>query len=200
MNAASEKGQPWARRFFTIWTGQAFSLFGSQLVQFALVWWLTISTGSATVLATATLMAMLPQVLFSPFTGALVDRWNRRAIMLAADSVIALATLLLAALFASGAIQVWRLYAIMFIRSVGGAFHWPAMQASTTLMVPKDQLTRVAGMNQTLYGVMGIVAPPIGALLVSALPMNGPLIAVLQATVAPEMQGARVEDHHNPQQ
>jgi DHA3 family macrolide efflux protein-like MFS transporter len=152
------------------------------------------------VLATATLMAMLPQVLFSPFTGALVDRWNRRAIMLAADSVIALATLLLAALFASGAIQVWRLYAIMFIRSVGGAFHWPAMQASTTLMVPKDQLTRVAGMNQTLYGVMGIVAPPIGALLVSALPMNGPLIAVLQATVAPEMQGARVEDHHNPQQ
>ena len=65
----------WAVRFFTIWSGQALSLFGSSLVHFALIWWLTQKTGSATVLAFATLAGMLPQVLFGPFAGALVDRW-----------------------------------------------------------------------------------------------------------------------------
>jgi len=72
----------WKAPFFTIWIGQAFSLLGSQLVQFALVWWLTRTTGSATVLATATLVALLPQVLLGPLAGALVDRWNRRLVMI----------------------------------------------------------------------------------------------------------------------
>ena len=67
----------WAPKFFTIWIGQAFSLIGSALVQFALVWWLTQKTGSATILATATLVALLPQIVIGPFAGALVDRWNR---------------------------------------------------------------------------------------------------------------------------
>jgi len=66
----------WKRRFFTIWTGQALSLAGSALVQFALVWWLTVQTGSASVLARATLVALLPQIVLGPFVGALVDRWN----------------------------------------------------------------------------------------------------------------------------
>ena len=79
----------WQRRFFTIWMGQAFSLFGSQLVQFALVWWLTQSTGSAKVLAMASLAGILPQIFLSPFAGALVDRWNRRKVMIAADTGIA---------------------------------------------------------------------------------------------------------------
>ena len=76
----------WAPRFFAIWIGQAFSLLGSMLVQFALVWWLTQTTGSATVLAMATLVAVLPRVVIGPFAGALVDRWNRRLVMIAADS------------------------------------------------------------------------------------------------------------------
>lgn len=75
--------------FFTIWTGQAFSLLGSQLVQFALVWWLTRTTGSATVLALATMMGVVPEIAVSPFAGALVDRWNRRRMMMAADGAIA---------------------------------------------------------------------------------------------------------------
>ena len=70
----------WKRPFFTIWTGQSFSLLGSQLVQFALVWWLTQKTGSATVLATASLVGLLPQVFLMPVAGALVDRWSRRVI------------------------------------------------------------------------------------------------------------------------
>ena len=166
----------WAVRFFTIWTGQAFSLFGSALVQFALIWWLTQKTGSGTVLAFATLAGMLPQVLFGPFAGALVDRWNRRLIMIFADGFIALASLALIYLFAIGQVQVWHVYIIMGIRSLGGAFHYPAMSASTPLMVPENQLTRVNGLNQTLQGLNGMVAPPVGALLISALPTQGILM------------------------
>jgi DHA3 family macrolide efflux protein-like MFS transporter len=76
-----------------MWTGQAFSLLGSQLVQFALVWWLTKTTGSATVLALASLAALLPQLLLGPLAGVLVDRWSRKAILIAADTGVALATL-----------------------------------------------------------------------------------------------------------
>jgi DHA3 family macrolide efflux protein-like MFS transporter len=89
----------WKARFFPIWVGQQFSLFGSAIAQFALVWWLTQKTGSATVLATASLVAILPQILLGPFAGALVDRWNRKRVMIIADSFIALVSFILALLF-----------------------------------------------------------------------------------------------------
>jgi DHA3 family macrolide efflux protein-like MFS transporter len=175
----------WAARFFTVWGGQAFSLFGSALVQFALVWYLTKQTGSATVLASATLVALLPQIVLGPFVGALVDRWNRRAIMMVADGGIALATMVLIYLFATGQVQVWHIYLIMMVRSLGQAFHFPAMQASTSLMVPEKQLTRISGANQTLQGVTNIVAPPTGALLLEILPMQGVLaLDILTASLA----------------
>ena len=160
----------WKGRFFTIWGGQALSLVGSALVQFALVWWLTVETGSATVLATASLVALLPQIFLAPFAGALVDRWQRRRVMIVADFSIALATLLLMILFALGVAAVWHIYVLLFVRSLGGAFHHPAMTASTSLMVPKEHLTRVAGMNQTLQGVISMGAPPLGALLIELWP------------------------------
>ncbi len=165
----------WATSFFTIWTAQAFSLLGSQLVQFALVWWLTIETQSEIVLATAAMLASLPQVFIGPFAGALVDRWDRRRVMIVADGGIAAATALLLVLHRAGAMEPWHIYALMFVRAVGGCFHWPAMQASTSLMVPKAQLSRVAGMNQTLQGAMSIASPALGALLVSLLPLHGVL-------------------------
>ena len=175
----------WALRFFTIWSGQAASLFGSSLVQFALVWYLTRESGSATILATATLFAMLPQIVLGPFAGALVDRLNRRIIIMIADGVIMLATLGLVFLFASGSIQIWHIYAMMFLRGLGGAFHWPAMQASTSLMVPKKHLARIAGMNQTLQGAINIVAPPTGAILIEIIStQNVLLIDVGTALVA----------------
>ncbi len=173
MSKVTQASSNWQVPFFAIWTGQAFSLIGSSLVQFALVWWLTATTGSATVLATATLAAILPGVLLGPFTGALVDRWNRRLVMMAADGFIALATLGLAGLYAVGAMQVWHVYVIMALRSMGGSFHWPAMQASTSLMVPEKHLARVAGLNQTMQGALNIVSPPLGALLLNALPLHG---------------------------
>ena len=171
---AARRAQPQSMvPFFTIWSAQAFSLLGSHLVQFALVWWLTMTTGSATVLAFATLVALLPQIFLSPFAGALVDRWNRRLVLMVADAGIALATVVLAVLYASGVVQVWHVYALMLIRAAGGAFHWPTMQASTTMMVPERHLSRIAGLNQTLFGIANIAAPPLGALLLAVLPMQG---------------------------
>jgi DHA3 family macrolide efflux protein-like MFS transporter len=170
----SKQPEPrWQIPFFTIWTGQAFSLIGSRVAQFALVWWLTQSTGSATVLATATLVALVPEIALGPIAGAYVDRWNRRRVMIVADSLIALASLWLVYMFWVDAPRVWHVYVVMALRAVGGSFHWPAMQASTSLMVPKEQLTRVAGMNQTMHGVLNIVGPPLGALLLELLPLYG---------------------------
>jgi DHA3 family macrolide efflux protein-like MFS transporter len=171
-NAVVERPKPWATRFFTIWTGQAFSLLGSQLVSFAVIWWLTQTTGSATILATASLVGLLPQVILGPFTGTLVDRWSRRLTMIIADSLIALATVGLAILFALGHVQIWQVYALLFVRSVCGGFHWPAMQASTTLMVPKEHFARIQGLNQMLQGGMSIASAPLGALLLVWMPME----------------------------
>lgn len=166
----------WKRRFFTIWTGQQLSLVGSSAAQFALVWWLTMTTGSATVLATATTVALIPQILLGPLAGAYVDRWNRRLVMLIADSFIALVSLWLAYLFWSGSMQVWHVYIVMLARSLGGVFHWPAMAASTTLMVPDRHLTRIAGINQTMNGLLTIVGPPLGALLLALIPLHGVML------------------------
>ena len=175
-NESNNIPEHWAPRFFTIWGGQAFSLFGSALVQFALVWYLTRETGSATVLATATLVSLLPNIFLGPFIGALVDRWNRRLIMIVADSSIAAATLGLVWLFAIGRVEVWHIYAIMMIRSLGGAFHHPAMTSSTSLMVPKKHLARISGANQTLQGLITIFAPPLGALLIEAISTHNVLL------------------------
>lgn len=175
----------WAVPFFAIWSGQACSLLGSQLVQFALVWWLTVQTGSEVILATAAMLASLPQVFIGPFAGALVDRWDRRRVMIVADTGIALATLLLLALNVWGSMEPWHIYLLMFVRAVGGIFHWPAMQASTSLMVPEEQLSRVAGMNQTLRGALSVVSPALGAFLVGILPLYGILaIDVVTALLA----------------
>lgn len=159
------------RRFFVIWGAQAFSLVGSALVQFALIWWLTIETGSATVLAFAMMMALVPQIAVGPFAGALVDRWNRRLAMIWADVSIAAATVVLIALFAAEAVEVWHIYLILLVRSAASAFHWPAMAASTSLMVPKKHLARVGGLNQAVGGAVGIAGPALGAVLLLALPM-----------------------------
>lgn len=177
--------QNWMRVFLPIWIAQSFSLLGSGLVQFALVWWLTQKTGSATVLATATLMALLPDVILGPFAGALVDRWNRKVVMIVADGSIALMTALIGVLYWSGHIQVWHIYVLMFLRETGAVFHWPAMQASTSLMVPEEHLSRVAGINQSLRGALNIATPPLGALLMTVLPLYGILsIDVSTAAIA----------------
>lgn len=160
------------KAFWTVFTGQAFSLLGSRLVQFSLVWWLTSTTGSATVLATASIMALLPQVFITPFAGALIDRWDRRKVLMGVDAMNALAVIVLMGLFAAGVVNPIHVYFVMFIRSIGGAFQWPAMQASTSLMVEDDMLSKVAGLNQALMGLAAIVAPPLGVLLMGFYPLH----------------------------
>jgi len=172
MNDAKQHQRRWQIPFFSIWTGQQLSWIGSSLAQFALVWWLTETTGSATILAIGTLISVLPGVFLGPFAGALVDRWNRRQVMMIADSLIALASAWLACLFWAGAMQPWHVYVIMLARAVGGTFHWPAMQASTSLMVPRVHLPRVAGLNQAMGGAVTIMSPPLGALLLGLLPLH----------------------------
>lgn len=167
--------------FFILWSGQAVSILGSRLAQFALIWWLTVTSGSATVLATASLVGLLPAVLLGPVIGVLVDRWNRKRILFLADSVVALASLVLAALFFFGEVALWQVYLVLFIRAVGGGFHEPTMMATTSLMVPEQYLSRVQGMNQTLAGVSGVAAAPIGAILLAYLPLEG-ILAIDAAT------------------
>src|SRR5262249_22987026 len=156
--------------------GQAVSLLGSMAVQFALIWWLTQHTGSTAILATATLLGLLPLVALGPVIGVLVDRWDRKRVMLAADGLVALASLVLAYLFTTGAATTSVVFVILFLRGLGGAFHAPAMLASTSLMVPDEHLTRIQGLNQMLQGGMTIVSAPLGALLLGYLPMSGVML------------------------
>jgi len=175
----------WAPRFFTLWTGQALSLLGSQLVQFAIIWYLTRRTNSATALAIASLMGLLPQVILSPFIGTWVDRGNRRFILISADATVAFATLVLVALFALGQAEIWHIYGLLFVRAVAGGFHQSAFGASVVLLVPKEQLARVQGFNQALNGGLNIIAAPLGAFLFAILPMQGILsIDVITALIA----------------
>ena len=164
------------RPFFLLWIGQALSLLGSQAVQFALIWWLTIETGSAAVLATAAMIGLLPQVLLGPLMGTLVDRWNRKRVMLISDSVVALASLALAWAYAQGYAGVPLVFTLLLVRALAGGFHGPAMLASMTLMVPKEHLVRIQGLNQAVQGGLLIVSAPLGALLWSLLPMSGVML------------------------
>jgi len=142
----------WKRPFYILWGGQALSMVGSALVQFALVWWLAQTTKSATILALAALFAQLPMIFLGPVAGVVADRWSRRLVMIASDCIVAFITLLLALLWAIGSVQVWHIYCVLLIRAAAGAFQFPAMQASTSLMVPDEHLSRIAGYNQTLQG------------------------------------------------
>ena len=175
----------WAPRFFTLWTGQALSLLGSQLVQFAIIWYLTKRTNSATSLAIASLMGLLPQVVLSPFIGTWVDRGNRRFILIVADATVAFATLILVVLFALGRADIWHIYTLLFVRAIAGGFHQSAFGASVVLLVPKDNLARVQGFNQALNGGLNIVSAPLGAFLFALLPMQGILsIDIITASIA----------------
>lgn len=157
----------WKRTFTIIWSGQFFSILTSSLVNFAIIIWLSLQTGSAEILAFAAISGMLPQTVIGPFTGALIDRWNRKRIMMLADTFIALCTLILALLFWFDKAELWHIFALLALRSVGSSFHMPAMQASVPLLAPSDQLTRIAGINQIIASVSQIAGPALGAMMIT---------------------------------
>lgn len=148
------------------------SILTSAIVGYAIVFWLSIKTGSAETLAIAAMAALLPQSILGLFTGVFVDRWNRKLIMILSDSFIALSTLILVILFYTGKVEIWQIYLLAAARSVGSAFHMPAMQASIPLIAPESQLLRIAGINQMIHSISAIAGPAIGAILITIFDMS----------------------------
>ncbi|WP_417361787.1 MFS transporter [Galbibacter sp.] len=159
----------WKRTFGIIWTGQFLSLISSSLVNFAIIIWLSIETGSAEVLAYAAIAALLPQSIIGLFVGVYVDRWDRRKTMIFADSFIAFCTLIIALLFHFGNVAYWLIYVLLAFRSAGSAFHMPAMQAAIPMLTPKSELLRVAGINQIIQSISNIAGPALGALAIGLM-------------------------------
>ncbi len=175
----------WKKTFSIIWTGQFFSILSSSIVGFACVLWLSLETGSAEVLAIATIAALLPQTILGFFSGVFVDRWNRKKVMIFSDMFIAFCSLALALLFYLGNIKVEYVYILLALRSVGSSFHSPAMQASIPLLAPSDELVRISGINQMIFSVSNIAGPALGALLMTTLDMAYVLLFdVVGATIA----------------
>lgn len=162
----------WKKAFAIIWTGQFLSILTSTIVNFAVILWISIETGSGEMLAWSAIAAMLPQALLGPACGVFIDRWNRKAIMILADSFIALCTFILAILFWIGIAEMWHIFILLGLRSVGSAFHSPAMQASVPLLAPEEQIARIAGIDQIIFSVGNIAGPALGALFLSVWDMQ----------------------------
>lgn len=153
------------KTFATIFAGQSISLLTSSIVQYAIIWYITFTTGSAVMLSIATIAAILPQTILGPFAGVIVDRWDRKKIMMLSDTFIALATLVLVVLFWIGNVPTAAIFIILAVRSIGSAFHGPSFQASIPLMAPKDKIVKIAGINQTIMSLTNIIAPMLAGIL-----------------------------------
>lgn len=162
----------WKKKFIIIWAGQLFSILSSSIAQFALVLWISLETGSAEALSFATIAALLPQALLGPFAGVFVDRWNRKWTMIGADSFVALCSGIIALLFYLDVIELWQLYILLALRSIGGAFHAPAMKSSIPLLAPESELMRIAGVNQAIQSICSIGGPALGAVLLLTFDMS----------------------------
>ncbi|WP_308200557.1 MFS transporter [Cellulosimicrobium funkei] len=137
----------WRRDTAVFLSGQTVSLFGSMLVQYAVIWHLTIETKSGSVLALSTLFGFLPQAVVSIFGGVWADRVNRKVLVIAADATIAVTTLALALLMLGGADDLWLIYAALAVRSTGAGVQTPAVAALLPQIVPTSRLLRVNGIN-----------------------------------------------------
>ncbi len=166
----------WKRKFAALWTGQALSIFTSMISQYALIWYVTDLTGSATVLSLITLVAMLPQGVLSMFTGAFADRFDRRVIMVVSDLSIGLLSLGLSLLALQGRLGLGPILAVVTLRSVGGAFHSPCLQAVTPLIAPAEALGKCAGWSQGIQTVSMLLSPALAAALYAALPLHWMLL------------------------
>lgn len=155
-----------------LWTGQAVSIFTSSVIQVAIIWYLTEKTGSAAILSLATLVGFLPQAVLGPFIGVLIDRHNRKTIMILSDAFIAAVTLVLVFAGSYGELPVWLIMIILFARSIGTAFHIPSLQAVTPLIVPKESLTNCAGYSQTFKSISFLLSPAVAAALYGIWSIN----------------------------
>ena len=163
MTFTSEQYPTWKRRVVIFMTGQTISMFGSFLVQYAILWHLTLTTKSGLVLALAVIFGFVPQAIVSIFAGVWADRVNRRLMIIVSDSAIALSTLGLALLMLSGVDDLWLIFLVMAVRSIGAGVQMPAVSAMIPQIVPSDKLMQINGINSTIQSIMGLVAPVVAA-------------------------------------
>ena len=176
--------EPWKIRFWSIFIGQAFSLIGSGLTQFVLIWWITDTTGSVAALGRAGLAASVPMALLGPIGGVFADRYSRQLIMAVSDLVSAACMVVLMVRFQLGTPNLEEIYTMIAIRSAMQAFQIPASTASMAMLVPSDFLPRAAGLNQMMQGVTVIGAAPLGAFVMSIMSVGWALgIDVLTAAI-----------------
>ncbi|UCE28887.1 MAG: MFS transporter [Candidatus Bathyarchaeota archaeon] len=155
------------RSYLALWSGQLASLLGSSVAQFVIIWWMTIETQSAVYLSIASFVGFIPQVILTPFAGVLVDRWNRKTLIGIVDFLQALATVVLILLFWLDVISIWQVLVLLALRGFFQAFHTPAVRAIVPLMVPRDKLSRMNGLDYLFSGATFLIGPIVGALLLA---------------------------------
>ncbi len=172
------------RTFFVIWLGQVISILGSGLTSFGLAVWIFEQTGAATPFALTVLFGNLPTVLLSPLAGPLVDRWNRRLVMIGADMGSALLTIGAFFLLASGRLEIWHIYLVAALASSLSAFQEPAYTASVSLLVPEKDLARASGLLQMGQALQMLVAPLLAGFLYVLIGLEGIVLIDLLTFVA----------------
>lgn len=166
----------WKKKFYIIWAGQFVSLVTSSAVNFAIIIWMSLKYGSAEVLAYSAIAGMLPAALIGPFAGVYIDRWDRRKTMIIADASVAICTLVMSISFYIGYESLTLIYCMLALRSIGSAFHMPAMQASVPLLAPESELLRIAGVNQMIQSISAIAGPALGALAITIASIGNVLL------------------------
>lgn len=163
----------WKKNIGLFLSGQFLSGITSMVVQYAIIWYLTRETGSATVLSLATLLGMLPMVLLSPFVGPFVDRLDKKKLLIFTDIIVALFALVLSIVgTVSEHFPLWLVFVSLFMRSVAQTFQMPTIQSILPQMVPQKELTRVNGQLGMVQSANMIIAPALGAFLFAVVPMN----------------------------
>lgn len=159
--------------FSIVWLGQIVSVLASSMTGFGMTLWIYKQTESATAMAMMQVAFITPFLLLSPLAGAMVDRYNRKLMMMVSDLGAVLSTAAILVLYASGHLEFWHLYIAAMINGLGNTFQWPAYSAAISTMVPKEQFGRANGLMSLIDAGPGVLAPMLaGAIL--AINLNGP--------------------------
>ena len=170
----NSKSRPTGMLGFTlVWLGQLVSVLTTNMTAFALTIWVFEMTGSVTALGLMQVFFITPYLLITPFAGVMVDRHNRKLMMMISDLVAGLATISILVLQSMGALQVWQLYAAAIFQGLGNAFQWPAYSATISLMVPKEKYGRANGMMSLIDSGPGVLAPLMAGALLPVIGLTG---------------------------
>lgn len=176
--------QSWKSAVSRFLAAQTISLFGSAIVQYAIIWYITLTTTSGLMLTISAICGFVPQLIISLFGGVLIDRYNRKVIIMISDAVIALATLLLALAFLSGFQDISLLFAALVVRSFGAGLQTPAVNAFIPQLTPEDKLMKVNGINSTLSSMILFLSPAVSGVVLSLLSIEAALfIDVITAII-----------------